>query len=296
MAITGSVARGDAGPGSDLDLWLIGPGTGRRSFVERGVPVTLLMQTPAEARSFDSLCLFEVADLIVLSDPRGHFQQVKRAFAQRRAAIRRAIVEATLEDLRFELAHGAVGSTWSRVMFLRAAGFRLCALWLFKQTDWRVPRIRTLRTHLPPGARTALFRLLALPRLTPSFIRGLPATIARVDRWLKDAARRGALSRRVFADLPREVVAKWRAGEPEDAAWLLRKQLAQQWLPPLLDARGANDVANLALTDAPRGLRDLFLQAQGLKGVSAWDRRKTAQVGAQLRALARQLGLSRLLR
>ena len=296
MAITGSVARGDSGPGSDLDLWVIGDRSDRRSFVERGVPVTLLMQTPAQARSFDSLCLYEIGDLIVLTDEGRHFQRVQRAFLKRRPQIRRAIVDATLEDLRFELEQSAVGSTWSRVMFLRAAGFRLCALWLFKRTGWRVPRIRTFRSELPPRARVALLRLLALPKLSAAGVARLPATIQRLDRWLKDAKARGALSTRVFAELPREVLHKWRAGEADDAMWLLRKQLTQQWLPPLLEARGANDVANLDLADVPRGLRDLFVECHGLQKVSPWDRRMTKRVSGQLYELAQALSLTPLLR
>lgn len=295
MAITGSVARGDAGPGSDLDLWVIGNTTARRSFVERGVPVTLLMQTPAQAKSFDSLCLYEVQELIVLSDARGHFRRVGHAARKRRAEIRKAIIEATLDDLRFELEQSSVGSTWNRVMYLRAAGFRLCALWLYKRTGWRVPRIRTMQEQLPAPAWRALLKLQAFPPLSAALARALPATVKRADRWLARAHREGALSRRAYAELPREVLHKWRAGEPNDALWLLRKQLLQAWLPPLLEARGANDVANLSIADEPAGMRDLVLQVHGLKGVTPWDRRPTARTKVQLEALARELRLSGLL-
>ena len=260
------------------------------------MPVTLLMQTPAEARSFDSLCLFEVADLIVLADEEGTFASVQRAFTRRRSEVRAAVVEATHGDLQFELAQAQLGSTWSRVMFLRAAGFRLCALWLLKRTGWRVPRLRTFREHLPACAWKALEKLLAVPRLSDGFVRSLPAAIARVNRWLAAAHRSGATTKRAFVGFPREITQKWRSGEEADAVWLLRKQLAQEWLPPLLAARGADDVANLALADVPQGLRAVFLEAQGLRGISPWDRRATARVTAQLHALAAALGYSKLVR
>lgn len=297
VALTGSAARGNAGPASDVDLWVLGATSGREHLVWSGTPLTLLRMTPREALRFEALCFYEVDDLLVLEDARGAFAQVQRAFARQRPAIRRAILEATLGDLHRELGRALEGSTWQRVVSARAAGLRLACLWLFLRTGWRVPRLSTLQAQLPRPAVRALRSLLGLPArpaVTRAVAAGLPALQARAKGWLARARRRG-YPLAELPPLPRELDARLRAREFDEALVLARRWLRDAALPLLLRGRCAFDVASFAALDVPRGTRATLLAAEGLVGVPPWDAALNARVGVQLRALTRALRLGRAL-
>lgn len=221
VALTGSAARGDAGPGSDLDLWVVGARSGRRSLVVDGVPVTLLQQTPDEALAFDSLCLYETRQLLVLHDAPGHFARVGRAAHRQRRAVRAAILEATAEDVaRLEgLAAGA--SPLQRVVLLREVALRLAGLWLFHRTGWRMSRLRQFQAWLP---RPALGHLEA--------VLGLDVPAATVRRVL-----------RRWPDAPREVHTALHTGQVGDALLRLRRCFVDDLIPEALGA--ARDLAAL---------------------------------------------------
>ena len=248
MALTGSAARGDASRGSDLDLWVLGRHSDRRHLVVANTPVTLLRQTPRDALRFDSLCLFEVDDLLVLEDPRGHFQRVRRAFSRQRGRIRRAIVKATWDgiDADLALARGASGAQQLHV--LRQVAFKAAALWLFLRTGWRVPRDRTLKAHLPPDVRRRYEVVLGLPA-TPARARAtaqaLGEAVAAARRFLAVQARAGRPVRELPEPPSRELAARLRSREWDEALLLARRHLRLLLLPSVLGTLGARDVASL---------------------------------------------------
>lgn len=284
VAITGSVARGDAGPGSDLDLWVLGPHSDRQHLTVRRTPVTLLRQRPAEALTLDTLCLYEVADALVLSDPRGHFQKVKRAAARRRAEVQRAVLLSTWDGLRAELRLVAGASQGQRVLAWRQFAVRLCATWLYLRTGWRVPRLRTLRAQLPAAQRRGLDRLLGFPA-KPAQARAAVASLGPAWR----AARR-LVGARVPPLPPRELRARLKAQEWDEALLIARRDLRRELLPPLMTTLDCPDLEGLTALPAGKVVLEAVRRCEGLG-----PRARSEPVRRQVARLARELGVERLL-
>lgn len=287
VAITGSVARGTASAGSDLDLWVLGPPESRRHLRVAGENVTLLTHAPREALDLDTLAAWEVDDLDVLADPHGHFARVRATFARHRAALRRDVLAATRDDLARELSLAADGSAWKRLLFLRQAGLRVAMVWLYLRTGWRVPRYRLLTRHLPTTARRTLARLLDLPagRTARAALADVGPVTARARRWL---ARRGANTPRLAP--PREVAARVAAGELDEAVLLARRHLVEALVPAALEVGGVMDVPALGL--APAGLRALLFSLQRLDRVRADDAAAVRTAAREVRRLVRGLQLA----
>lgn len=286
VALSGSAARGTAGAGSDLDLWVLGPPESRRHLRASGVDVTLLTHTPRQALSLDTLSYWEVDDLLVLADPRGHFLEVQRTFNRRRARLHRDVLEATRDDLSRELHLAGQGSSWTRLLFLRQAGLRLAMVWLYLRTGWRVPRYRLLRSRLPAAARRRLERLLALPvgARARAALDSLPQVTARARKWLA--------SRSVDVhglQLPRELLARRAAGETDEALLLARRFLVEALVPAALSVDGRYDVA--ALGASPRGLREALFALQRLGRLRPDDEGAVRRAAREVQALVKQLQL-----
>lgn len=263
IAVTGSAARGDASRGSDLDLWCISPRHQAHHRVHgtfRGADVTLLCDGPASARATRTLLRCELADLLVLRDPRGDFAAVRALANKRRAATWRALCRNTSQDLLGELGEAARGPTWNRLSALREAALRLAAAWVYRRHGWRTPRWRTLRRVLTPKAVRGLEEVLALPG---------------------PAGARRALARVARRDLPVEVGARVRAGEWAEAVLLARRTLDRDVLthtapgPRWLGVSAATRRAIAAL----HGVR-----SSDRRGVAA-EARSVARVARQLRVL-----------
>lgn len=290
VAITGSVARGTATAGSDLDLWVLGPPERRRHVRVAGENVTFLTHTPREALDLDVLASWEVDDLDVLYDGHGHFARVQATFARHRAALRKDVLAATRVDLLRELSLAADGSTWKRLLFLRQAGLRIAMVWLYLRTGWRVPRYRLLVSQLPVRARRELERLLDLPS-------GAEARRALLEvRPVAERARRWLRARRVDASAlvpPRELEARRRAGEVDEAVVQARRFLTEALVPSVLEVGEVMDVT--ALGAFPRGLRALLFALQRFDGVGETDSAALHAAARRVRALVRTLALERAL-
>lgn len=286
VAITGSVARGTASAGSDLDLWVLGPPEGRRHRRVAGENVTVLTNTPREALDLDRLSYWEVDDLDVLADPHGHFAKVRATFAQHRAALRDDVLAATRVDLLRELALASDGSAWKRLLFLRQAGLRLAMVWLYLRTGWRVPRYRLLAARLPPAARRELEQLLELPSGAAArrALAELVPVAVRARRWLRA---RGVDVEALHP--PREVEARRRAGEVDEAVVMARRFLTEALVPAVLEGGGGMDVT--ALGAAPRGLRALLFALQRFDGESEDDAGAVHTAARRVRELVRVLAL-----
>lgn len=238
IAVTGSLARGDFAPGSDVDLWVLGPKNARDVVTGAGVPVSLLWQTVEHANSLEGLLLFEVEDAVVLHDPEGLLTALKDLAALRRQELHTwvrgssAVLLTTLVDAvpAMPPAHA--------VATLREVARRGAALGLFLERGWRVPRMRHFQRGLSGPAWKKLHQLLALS-LDEKARGALPA--------LLEEARRGpAPLKQMRLPEPALVERYLGAGRVGDALVTIR-----QGLPPRLDGRKAR------LTRAQRALFDV---------------------------------------
>lgn len=283
VAITGSAARGDSGAGSDLDLWVLGPHSDRQHLVVARTPVTLLRQRPREALTLDSLCLFEVADILVLSDPRGHFANVQRTARRRAAQVRKEVLAATWDGLRSDLALVDDVSHWQRVLAWRQFAFRVAATSLYLRFGWRVPRLRTLHAHLPAKERRLFDDIL-----------GLPVAPTRVRAALKSLGRAYAAARKLSRKVPdvpaREISQRLQAKEWSEALLLARRELRRELLPPLLTALDFRDVTELAVI--PRG-KTVLRAVQLCEGLTRETR--SGPLVRKVARLCRALEMERLL-
>ncbi len=162
MAITGSVARGDASPGSDVDLWVLGNRSGKLEAQFEGASVTFLCQPVLEAFEFQSLCLFEVEDLKVVRDEHGLFQLLARRYREQRSAVRGAVLDSTAARLEQELGM-AQRTDWLQPIGLRELALRFYKLRLFLSRGWRVPKLRQVRAHTSKQEVRLLDEVLGLP-------------------------------------------------------------------------------------------------------------------------------------
>jgi predicted nucleotidyltransferase len=174
LALTGSVARGDAGPASDVDFWVLGNRNTREVLPNpayTNVDVTLLWQTPKRALEDDTLLRFEVEDAFVLHDPDGLFRKVRAAFWERREALREVMIHDTAYVIS-DLIMNAQRQTIPRaVALLREAGRRSAAMRIYLDFGWRVPKWRHFDHHLQRSALARLRALQSFPEEGPSWRR-----------------------------------------------------------------------------------------------------------------------------
>lgn len=174
---------------------MIGLSEGRETFLYGGVSVTLLCQPLRRALTFRNLCFWEVRDLLVLEDPTGAFEKIRRRFSQWAPKIDAAVLGATFEaaEAALRLSETAVGL--DRVRFLREALHRLCAAFIYREVKQRVPRVRQLRRLLPRRAWLAYSRGMGLSSADEAVRRALrmsPSAAVREEVSEKLEARRGA--------------------------------------------------------------------------------------------------------
>lgn len=277
VAITGSVARGNARADADLDLWVLGARSGR--FVKRidGVAVTLLCQTPAEAARFENLCLYEVDDLQVLQDGSGAFAELIETWRKARRRVRAEIIRSTQAQVQWELERAQKGSALHQAVFLRFACWRLLCLRVFIDRGWRVPRLHLLREELPATLRRQLDSALAMPdaAVCRRAVKLMPAALKEVVRLAGDDG---------YA-LPESIAEKAQLA-PEEAAFVARKELVFELLPRVFLEYGISDVrgAELLQSVAPK-LRAAFLMLEP-RADAATVRRLRLQVQALERSFA----------
>lgn len=251
MALTGSVARGNARADSDLDLWILGARSGRLVRRIDGVSVTLLCQTPAQAERFQNLCLYEVDDLLVLEDGSGAFAHLREVWKRHRRRIRAEIIRSTQAQVRWELERAEQGSPLHRAAFLRFACWRLVCLRVYVDRGWRVPRLHLLREQLPAALRRHLDAALALPG---------PAACRRAVKLMPAALKEvRAIAGNDGYALPESIAEKAKLA-PEEAALVARKELLFELLPRVFQEYGITDVRGVELLGsvAPK-LRAAFL-------------------------------------
>ncbi|MDP1919682.1 MAG: hypothetical protein Q8L14_25745 [Myxococcales bacterium] len=281
MALTGSAARGNARADSDLDLWVLGARSGRITVNRSGTSITLLCQRFDEATTLDNLCFYEVDDLIVLRDPSGAFDRLKRIWNRRRPAIHRRIETATEEQLVWELERGSRGSLLHRAAFLRLACWRMACLFVFLKRGWRVPRLHLLAEELPAASSRRLDAVLGLPSaaVCRRFARQMPRAVRELEAML---ARDG---KAVRLEVPESIAAK--AGSaPKEAAFLARRELVLELLPVVFARYGVTDLKGVELLDRAPTARAVLL------GLEPKASEKTVQALQQhARALAKGLGL-----
>lgn len=178
VALTGSLARGDAGPGSDVDLWVVGDRERRRHLERDGVPVTILEEPISVALSLERFSRVEVAQTRVLYDPMKIFPRITEAFLRHRSAARQLALEHLSDDVRLLDDHAqqceqqVLGLLLSREALLLRAG-RLA----FAQHGLRAVKFRHLRERLEVKLVLELRRALGLDRFSASAVRAALLTL-----------------------------------------------------------------------------------------------------------------------
>jgi hypothetical protein len=285
VAVTGSVARGNPSPSSDVDLWVLWDQDTRRHFRRGKTWVTHLIQTPQGAAHFDNLCLYDVDELWVVADPKGLFAAIRRDYRRCHRDITAAILEATADALVFHVQRTTFGSAWHRLQHLHELAWRAACLWLFEEHGWRVPKARQARAFLPPKARGLLGRALGLP-LSPSQLGALARawTAAALDvrrHW------RPKSSVPQVVQEPAAVTDMVKHGETWDAVIMVRRLLALDLMPVALEEADVWDPVDLQ-AHAPSIMR-AWVVAHGAPK-DAWDLRVPHATAKAVRTLCRVLG------
>ncbi|MEW5847523.1 MAG: hypothetical protein AB2A00_01870 [Myxococcota bacterium] len=291
VAVTGSVGRGQPGPHSDVDLWVLGHLDGRHHFFHRGVPVTLLLQTPEHAASLDNLCFYDVDDLWVLHDPHGHFARIRRRYALERARIHASIVAASREAILDASEHALIGSSWHRLMHLRELAWRVACLHVFATYGGRVPKLRHLQALLPPHAFHDLTAALGLPREPRAWTRFLTA-------WERASASliRACGGRRHAPHLVQEParLAALRRHHAEGDAVLHARRILEEALQEPLHRHGRWDPARLPSVVLKGTWMTSLRAAHGTLEMEPDDIRATRPTAQRVESLCRALRTAQL--
>jgi len=234
IAATGSLARGDFGAGSDVDLWVIAAENSREDFVRDGVDVSLLGTSEDYAQTLECALRFEIAQVVSLHDPRGVLAALVRR-VESEADVLREEMHRAAQHVFARLADVLEGGDDVRLVraTLRESARRGAAAFLYGARGWRVPKWRHFEQVLFPRDLER-FRLVA--NLEAVDTAGLLAALG------KASAEPAPSPQWPWPDSP-QVERYLKNGRPEDAIIAVR-----QALPPLPDA-GLD-----ALTDAARQL------------------------------------------
>ncbi|MBL8954722.1 MAG: nucleotidyltransferase domain-containing protein [Myxococcaceae bacterium] len=225
VAVSGSLARGDDGPGSDVDLWAIGPWSGRDEQFVREVPVTVFRSRPDQLTDLEWINRWDVERLVVLSDPEQHFERLRHRYARHKGALRRR----TLRDAERESEQASAP---------RRAWLKF-AVAVFESTGTRVPKWKHAVALLSPKQLEQLRRKLRLPtkldrRRTLKLVQRAPA---EAEALLQEPVPR-------WAGAEQHV----RYGSLEEAVLKLRADLAR-WV-------GEEDVSSYAALSALKALAE----------------------------------------
>lgn len=179
----GSVARGDDGPGSDLELWVLSDRDQVVRLWRGGIPVTLMYETLERAFDPEHWLRVEVGHARVLVDRGGVFARLKRAFARAQPGIRAAIVRATKREQAAAMRRSRRGRSSARLLALREATIRAACLPVYLKHGMRDPRWRHLVAFYPPAAVELLRTVLGLERRPPALarlVRSRPSALAKL--------------------------------------------------------------------------------------------------------------------
>jgi predicted nucleotidyltransferase len=282
IAVTGSAARGDWTAGSDLDLWVIGPHNRRYDWRVRGVPVTVMVETPRHANDLTHLMRVEAAAARVLADPRGAFARVQHRFAANRSQIHRRIRRATLHDIDFHLARSEQGDEVHQVLSLRRAVHRAICLEAFEATGLRDPHPRHFGAVFTRAEQRSIDALMGW-RLSPGDVRALADELERVPLAV-DAFCRVRLGSPPRISAVDGVLHKLREGDVAEGVEKARAWLDQ--LAPLLEP--TNEPWNVLLPVFPDEVVRAYRLAQDLERASPLRMRRLAErwlLRSRLRAL-----------
>ncbi len=155
VALTGSQARGDVQPGSDIDVWVLREGPPETNLRDSPLgPVTLFFEPPALLHDEAHLSRVDVAQLRVLADPHQLFAQLQHRPQRRRDV--RALRKAALAELR--RAHAPARADLR--LFVAREAVLLAALSCCPQLTH--PKLRHFLAALPEELQLSLLMALGL--------------------------------------------------------------------------------------------------------------------------------------
>ncbi|MFO0725620.1 MAG: hypothetical protein U1E65_17685 [Myxococcota bacterium] len=185
IAATGSLGRGDAEAGADIDLWVVGPLDQVLQDEIDGTPVTVMFERPERVADFNHLCFIEVDDIWILHDPDRTLAAIQRRYRRLRPRIRQEIVDATVVEIFGLLRQSRRGAPALALHNLREAALCIASLEVFLASGKRTPKLRHFRQTLAPQRARLLQRILGLDGLNPALLRAAAQRLPLdIDRFL----------------------------------------------------------------------------------------------------------------
>jgi predicted nucleotidyltransferase len=234
VAVTGSAGRGDAEPSSDLDLWVISDDESVTHDVFEGVPISVMRESEARVLEVEHLAGLEVDITHVVQDPAGVFARVLALYEQHAAAIRNNNIAGARERLSGLLEDSLEGTPQGRLWALRAAAHLAAALHIYEGTGRMMPKLRHLRTWLPPDAYRMLRDVHGIDEVAPRIDELVRASETIAERMNVQLAR--LTSDPLPIATPHNALLKLAHGDIDDGVLLLRSFFETNFVDQVLEA------------------------------------------------------------
>jgi hypothetical protein len=293
VAATGSVARGDAIAGSDIDLWAIAP-EGNQVFHDSigGRSVTVFAQALEHAIALPNLSLFDVDGLWVIGGDARLFQKIRSTFERHRKRIFAGIFDATVREVFTCLQLSRTGGSLARLVYLREAALRAAGLDVGRREGLRVPRYRHFSASYRGKTLADLRVALGVEGCTAAdrrrLVRGAELYAASLGDYFARALPEASPVR-----VPLGPVLRLEAGDDEEALLALRARFEQQCLTPLRRVQPGDAIEALKLL--PNPVRAFFAAMHLATASERVLKTQVAKTRAALSRFMRASGMDRLL-
>jgi hypothetical protein len=289
VAATGSVGRGDADVGSDLDLWVIADDDGTSHDAVDGVPITVMRVSEGRVFDLDVLSGVEVGTTHVIADPDGVFARVLDRFADHATEIRSGNVIGARDRLDELVASARHGTPQGRLWALRTAAHLACALRLYADTGLMMPKMRHFRRQLPTGVYSMLRDIHGLDDVVPDLATLIEASTSIADRMSAE------LQRLAIQPLPIErpcnALLKLEHGDIDDGVLMLRAFFETRFVDQVLAALPRISMVRYLLESCEPDIRWYWETLHGLAATSEAFARKVDATSVGVQELLDQLGV-----
>jgi predicted nucleotidyltransferase len=288
VAVTGSVGRGDAEAGSDLDLWVISDDEGVTHDVFEGVPISVMRESKARVLDLEHLSGLEVDITHVVHDPAGIFAGVLALYAEHAAAIRAANLAGARERLRALLADSHEGTPQGRLWTLRAAAHLAAALRIYEDTGCMMPKMRHLHAHLPAAAHRMLRDIHGIDEVAPRAGELVQASSTIAERMNAQLAQ--LTHEALPVATPHNALLKLAHDDIEDGVLVLRSFFETNFVDQVVDAVPEISMVRFLLELCDPQIRTYWQLLHGYDGSDAELARCVDATRATVTALLAELG------